>query len=86
MLQFATGKVTVGTSATKILNARSGRKEVRLRAPTGTVSIGPANTVIAGGWTIITDETPFQTEGEVWGIISSISRDVTYLEIYDDGT
>ena len=95
MLKWKVGKVSVGTSATEIVAARSGRKSLKLwgfPASGGTlVYVKDSNAVAISDLNPVTPTSllvnnTFQldTEGAVWGITNSGSRDIWFLETYEE--
>lgn len=79
---FATGQVSVGTSATLLVAARAGRKYVILN-PDSSVKIGPTNALTSanGAPTSYLIDGKLETEGDVYAIRTSTGT-VTYIEVY----
>ncbi len=94
MLKWNVGKVAVGTSATEIVASRAGRKSLKLwnfPASGGTVvTIKDSNAVATTDLNpmtpslLVNNAFPLDTEGAVWGITNSGSRDIWFLETYEE--
>lgn len=86
---LATGRVTVGTSATLIVAARSGRAKVRLSFPSAPpVFLGGSDVTTSDGYTPPLNangstEVELGTEDAVYGIVTSGTVVVPFIELYD---
>ena len=84
-MQIATGQVTLVTgTATQIVAARAGRKELRLQGLQTSSLVGPDDSLTASnGFRYAIDTASIPTEEAVWGIRVSGTGVVSYMEIYD---
>lgn len=83
---IATGQVSVGTSATLIVAARSGRKNVII-VQGGTTNVylgGSTVTTATGGELVGIEGTGFQIDGAaaVYGVVGSGTQTVSYVETF----
>ena len=84
--KFETGQVSVGTSATKILPARSNRRSLLIvQYGTNAIYIGKDDKVLSTTGVLLTGTAgtgiSIPVTGEIWGIAGG-AQTVSFIEIY----